>query len=99
MFTLDDLRTLLNAKPFVPFRLHLSDSGHIDIRHRELVFPGRRFAVIGLVDPEATDTVFDRYMTVWYMHVTRAEQLTAGSAPSFPSPPPTPPESSSDVTG
>jgi hypothetical protein len=87
MFTFDDLRTLLSTRPFVPFRLHLSDGSTVDVPSRELVFPGRRFAIIGLLDPDVKDTVFDRYTTVWYLHVTRHEMLSAGQPP-FGSPPP-----------
>jgi hypothetical protein len=86
MFTLDDLRTLLSARPFVPFRLHLSEGAAVEVRSREVVLPGRRFAVIGLLDPDATDTAFDRWAVVWYMHVTRVEMLSAGSPP-FSTPP------------
>ena len=84
MFSLDDLRSLLNARPFVPFRLWLSDGGHVDVRSRELVLLGRRFALIGLLDPEAKDTAFDRYSTIWYLHVTRHEMLSAGPPPFSP---------------
>jgi hypothetical protein len=86
MFTADDLRSLWNATPFVPFRLVLSDGEAVEVRSREVVIPGRRFAVIGLLDPDATDTLIDRWTTVWYMHVTRAEHLLAGQPP-FTRPP------------
>ncbi len=92
MFTADDMRSLLNATPFVPFRLLLSDGNSVLVRSREVVLPGRRFAVIGLLDPDATDTLIDRWTVVWYMHVTRAEMLGAGQPPFTPpaSPPGTP---------
>lgn len=86
MFTLDGLNALLNARPFVPFRLWMSDGGHVDVRSPEVVLPGRRFALVGLLDPTATDTAFDRYATVWYVHVARNEMLTAG-LPPFSAPP------------
>jgi hypothetical protein len=86
MFTANDFRTLLNAQPFVPFRLVLSDGGSVDVLSREVVSLGRHFAVIGLLDPNATDTFFERWTVVWYMHVTRAELLAIGRPP-FASPP------------
>jgi hypothetical protein len=90
MFTLDDMRTLMNAQPFVPFRLWLSDGGSVDVRSPEVVLLGRRFAIVGLLDPGATDAIFDRYTTVWYLHVTRHEMLQPGAppfaAPSGPAP-------------
>jgi hypothetical protein len=84
MFTLEELRSLLNAQPFVPFRLHMSDGGSVDIHSRELVFPGRRYAVIGLLDPSTSDTAFDRFMIVGYLHVTRVEVLSSGPPPLAP---------------
>jgi hypothetical protein len=84
MITLDDLRALLNAQPFVPFRLWLSDGGFVDVPSRELVFLGKRFAIVGFLDANAADTVFDRYTTVWYLHVTRHEMLNPGTPPFAP---------------
>ncbi len=86
MFTVDDLRNLLNARPFVPFRLHLSEGNPIEVRSQEVVLPGRRFAIIGLLDPDATDTAFDRWAVIWYLHVTRVEMLGMGPPP-FSTPP------------
>src|SRR4051812_35503936 len=77
MFTLNDMQALLNARPFVPFRLWLTDGGHVDVKSRELVMPGKRFALIGLLDVDS-DESFDRYVTVWYFHVARHEMLSAG---------------------
>ena len=86
MFNLDAMRALVNARPFVPFRLWMSDGGNVDVRSPELVLADRPFALIAQLDPEAADQSFDRYRTVWYMHVTRNEMLSAG-APPFTSPP------------
>lgn len=77
MFTLDDMRNLLNARPFVPFRLHFSEGQPIDVRSNEVVLVGRRFAVIGVLDADATDTLFDRWAVAWYTYITRVEMLGA----------------------
>lgn len=90
MFTHNDLRALLHARRFGPFRLHLSDGGYVDVRHREFVTAGRRYAVVGLPDATRPDAPFDRHVVVWYMHVTRAEMLDAGPPPFSPPPGPTP---------
>jgi hypothetical protein len=94
MFTPNDLRALLNTQPFVPFRLHLSDGTSVEVRSKEVVLPGRYYAVIGLLDPDATDTLFERWSVIWYMHVTRVEMLRTGpppfSPPSGPTESPTP---------
>ncbi len=97
MFTLEELRGLLNPRPFLPFRLHLTDGGSVEVRHQEQVVLTRRLAMIGIPDPSTTDTLIDRFMLVGYMHISRAEMLDAGSPPF--SPPPTgPAESPTGVT-
>jgi len=78
---------IVDARPFTPFRLHMSDGGVIDVVSRELVLPGRRMAVIGLLDPGQSDSYYDRWTTASYMHVTRHEMLPPGAAP-FAAPPP-----------
>ncbi|HEY7152721.1 MAG TPA: hypothetical protein VH575_02070 [Gemmataceae bacterium] len=93
MFTLDNMRALLNARPFVPFRLLRSDGGSVEVKSPEVVAPGRQLAVIGLLDPDTTDTAFDRFVILWYMHVTSVEMLGPGSAPFSPPPPTGPSES------
>jgi hypothetical protein len=86
LLTSGDLIGLLQARPFAPFRLHLGDGGSADVRSPEVVSVGRRFALVGLLDPSATDTLFDRWAVVWYMHVTRVEMLDAGPPPLDPPP-------------
>ena len=85
MFTLADLRALLDNRPFAPFRLHRSDGGTVEVRHQELVFAGRRYAVVGLPDAAYPEASYDRHMIIWYMHVTRTEMLGPGPAPLPPS--------------
>ena len=86
MFTSDDMARLVHARPFTAFRLHVSDGGQVDVLSSEAVLMTRRCAVIGLMDPDAMDTLADRWTVVWYMHVTRAEMLVSG-APPFSAPP------------
>jgi len=84
MFTAADLQELVSARPFAPFRLLLSDGGAVDVRSPEVVLVGRRFGVVGLLDPDATDTLIDRWTTVWYLHVARVEMLVPGAPPFSP---------------
>lgn len=84
MFTSADMQALLNAQPFVPFRLYLSDGTTVDVRHRELAVAGRRSVWIGLPDPTAEETLFDRWMVAYYMHVTNVEALGPGAPPMTP---------------
>src|SRR4051812_4815559 len=86
MFNLTAMLALLRVTPFAPFRFHLSDGGTVVVPSRELVMPGRNFAVVGILAPPHNDNVADLWTTVWYMHVTRVEMLPPGTPP-FTAPP------------
>ena len=88
MFTANELLSLVKTRPFEPFRLVLSDGGTIDVLSPEVVSIGRHRTIIGLLDPNFTDTFYDRWTIVWYMHVTRVELLKGGPSPSGPPPGP-----------
>jgi len=81
MFNANSLHAFLKSRPFVPFRFVLSDGGAVEVRSPEIVIIGKQFAVVGLLDPKATDTFVERWTTIWYMHVTRVEFLSAGAPP------------------
>jgi hypothetical protein len=84
MFNLSNMQALLKARPFVPFRLVLSDGGTVEVKSPEVVLLGKQFAVVGMLDPNARDTLINRWTTVFYLHVSRAEQLTPGAPPLVP---------------
>jgi hypothetical protein len=75
MFTRDNLLALLNAQPFIPFRLHLNNGSIVEVRSPEHVLVLRHYAVVALPDPQATDGSWDQCVTVWYAYVTRVEML------------------------
>jgi hypothetical protein len=79
MFNANDLLPLLKARPFVPFRFVMSDGNRVDVKRHELVMPGRQYALIGLPDPTAPETLIEWYITVWYMQVTRVELMEPGT--------------------
>jgi hypothetical protein len=90
MFTLEDMRKLLQPRPFVPFRLRLTDGGSVEVRSPEFAMLGRRFVIVGLPDPKTTDKLVDRWLTIWYLHVVAAEQIDPGAPPFTSSPRSTP---------
>ena len=70
----EDIREKLGQRPFVPFRIVLSDGAACEVRHPELLLLGKRSVVIGLTGNPA-DTLYDRYVTVALLHITRLEPL------------------------
>lgn len=74
-----ELLDWLNANPFTPFRLHLTDGRTVDIVGPNQMLPGRQSAVIGI--PLAEDPRFyDRHTTVSLLHVASIEPITTTSS-------------------
>jgi hypothetical protein len=80
MLTPDKMRSLRNAQPFIPFRLHLNNGSSVEVRSPEHVLVLRHYAVVALPDPQATDGSWDQCVTVWYAYVTRVEMLSPAPA-------------------
>ncbi|MGZ3301130.1 MAG: hypothetical protein ACXWO3_09635 [Isosphaeraceae bacterium] len=70
----EDLRDLLRKQPFEPFRLVMTDGVGLDIRHSDLLWVGRRIAMVGLTG-EPGQTFFERAVQVDLLHVIRIEPL------------------------
>src|SRR5713101_243017 len=78
----ENLLELIQKRPFTPFRIYLTDGTMYEIRHPELVMPGKRAVIVGLpADP--AEPLFVRSVIVALLHVVRLEPLdtpTAGAA-------------------
>jgi hypothetical protein len=74
--TPDNLLEWTLRRPFIPFRLHVSDGTVYEIRHPELCMPTWSVAVIGL-PREDTQPVADRIELVALGHIVRLEPLIA----------------------
>jgi hypothetical protein len=70
----EDLRDLLRKQPFEPFRLVMTDGVGLDVRHPDLLWVGRRIAMVGLTG-EPGQTFFERAVQVDLLHVIRIEPL------------------------
>ena len=70
----EDLRDHLRKQPFEPFRLVMTDGVGLDIRHPDLLWVGRRIAMVGLTG-EPGQTFFERAAQVDLLHVIRIETL------------------------
>jgi len=76
----EELATAVRRRPFVPFRLTLTEGSTYEIRHPELCMPGRRSAVIGLNPSNENDLLFDRSVTVDLLHIVKLEPLDGPTA-------------------
>jgi hypothetical protein len=78
----DELPRVLRERPFHPFRISLTDGRTLDVRHPEMVLPGRRSAVIGLPAPGETEPLYDQRITVDLLHIVSLEPLPAPTQPN-----------------
>jgi hypothetical protein len=69
----DDLLNVIRQRPFSPFVLVTTDGTRYEIRHPEMLMPGRRTVTIGLPD-DPTLPVYDRQVIVSLLHVQRLER-------------------------
>jgi hypothetical protein len=76
----EELRDVLKTTPFEPFRLVMTDGTGYEIRHPDLLWVGRRTAMVGLTgDPG--QTFYERSVRVDLLHVIRLEPLQVQPPP------------------
>jgi hypothetical protein len=74
------MRELLDARPFVPLRIHLSDGKVFEIRHPDFVWVLRSRLDIA-VPAEGNGGFVDHVEHCSLLHIVRVEELSAASAP------------------
>jgi len=57
--TVEKLREMYNAKPFMPFRVHLADGRSVDIDHPEFLMFSRSGRTIYVSKPDDTFEIID----------------------------------------
>ena len=77
----EDLQTRLHQRPFIPFRVVLTEGTSYEVRHPELFMLGKRAAVIG-VAREPEQTLFDSSVLVDLLHIVRLEPIEIGISSS-----------------
>jgi hypothetical protein len=76
----EELKELLNVRPFVPLRIHMTDGRTFDIHHPDNIIVLRGRVDIGVgTDPSG---VVDRVEHCSLLHIVRVEELPATPQPS-----------------
>jgi hypothetical protein len=75
----EELRDTLQKRPFEPFRLVMTDGVGYEIRHPDLLWVGKRSAMVGLTG-KPDQTLYERTIKVDLLHVIRLEPLKATSS-------------------
>lgn len=78
-----DIRPLLRARPFAPFRVITSDGTACEVRHPELVMMGMGSVVIGYASPASPD-VYETYDIVSLRHIVRMEPIDPPQTEAVP---------------
>ena len=60
----DELRALLDRRPFEPIRLHISSGQTVDIKHPEMALVTRSLVVVGVNESD------ERVAGTWFLRVT-----------------------------
>lgn len=74
----DDLRNLLNRKPFRPFRLYVSDGASYDVVHPEMAYVLRGAIQISLPASGVLNVPVERVILVSLLHIARVEVYPPG---------------------
>jgi len=81
----EELRDVVKRQPFEPFRLVMTDGEGYEIRHPDLLWVGRRTAMVGLTG-QPGQTFYERSIKVDLLHVIRLEPLEPSSPSSHNGP-------------
>lgn len=77
--TIDQLKRFHQARPFTPFRVHIADGRHLDVRHPEFLAHTPAGRTIMIAADEDSFEVIDLLL------VTSLEPLRNGRGPAEPS--------------
>jgi hypothetical protein len=72
---LQDIRAALQARPFEPFLLVMTDGRTYEVRHPELVMLGFQSLAVGIAPQNAEEPVYERVQILALSHITRLEPV------------------------
>jgi hypothetical protein len=71
----------MQANPYQPFRVVMTDGRTFDITDPRLIMPGRSTLLIGIQDPNEPAGVFGRFISTAMIHIVRIEPLATATSP------------------
>jgi len=73
-----ELKERMNAQPFKPFRICISDGKTYDITHHDIMLVKRNAVLIGIeLD---SNSIAERFMECALLHITRIEDISTAQA-------------------
>lgn len=73
----DEIREHLDADPFIPFRLCLSDGSSYEIQHPDQVLVTTWSVEIGLPEQRSEKRIYQRIAHCALLHIVKLEKLQA----------------------
>ncbi len=70
----EELGSMLNRWPFVPFRIHVADQAMYEVRNPKMAMVGRTILFIGM-RRDLNSPYFDEPVVVSMRHITRVEPM------------------------
>ena len=80
----EDLLEMLRTRPFVPFRIHMTDGRTYDIVHPGVVLVLRTRAIIGL-RPDPATNIPDQSEQIDLLHIVRTSEIPGVGSERAPS--------------
>jgi hypothetical protein len=77
-----DVREFVRRQPFQPFRITLTDGRTYDVVHPELAMVGHRVVAVGLPRANGPNFIFDRLVTVSFLHIMQIEPIPSDTTPA-----------------
>jgi hypothetical protein len=77
-----DVEEFVRRRPFQPFRITLTDGRTCDVVHPEMAMVGHRTVALGLPRPNGPELIYDRLVTVSFLHIMQIEPIPSDAAPT-----------------
>ena len=77
-----DVRELVQRRPFQALRFTLTDGRTYEVRHPDLIMVGLTSIIIGIPPANQPDGVYERAVHVSLLHIMQIEPLAAPAQPS-----------------
>lgn len=78
MITALELKQRMDAQPFKPFRICMTDGKTYDITNHDMMFVKRNAVMVGLNFD--ADSIAERFAECAILHITRVEDIPAAQA-------------------
>ncbi|HMP82774.1 MAG TPA: hypothetical protein PKA41_08750 [Verrucomicrobiota bacterium] len=72
MFTAREIKEMVDAQPFRPFRIHMSDGSSYEVSNHDAAMVTRHFVEVG-VNPDR-DGILERIVRCAILHISRVEE-------------------------